>query len=187
MSFPPVFHGMIHSRRLKGAILLLISYVFLYLFYAVMDFLPKWDGYGPAILSGKPLSGYLFVDPLFLFIPLIGFVFMWLSLSWYLRHFRDSQVLSVVFPLSFVLISYAAFFVALLGFYWNNAFLSALVRGQANPGWVSFGPAFSFVATNFLDMLIQSPFFLFVISGLLGWVSYVFVHTFWKEKFPHLS
>lgn len=175
-----------HARHLKALILLLVSYVFLYLLYLGLDFLPKWDGYGTSILSGAPSTGYVFVDPLLWLIPLIGFVFTWLSISWYLRHFKDEQILSVPFALGFVIVSYATFFIALFGFFWNNAFLTAMVQGRPNPGFYSFGPTWAFVSSNFVDQLLPSPFFLFVLSALLGWVSYVVIHSFWKEKLPHL-
>jgi hypothetical protein len=152
----------------------------------MLDFLPKWDGYGSSFLSGKNPTGYLFVDPLLWLIPLIGFVFAWLSISWYLRHFKDEKILSVLYALGFVLVSYIAFFVAMIGYYWNNAFLQAMVQGQANPGIVSLGTVMSFVMGNFLERILHSPFFLFILSALLGWMAYVVIHSYWKEKLPHL-
>lgn len=175
------------SRSVKALVLLVASYVVLYVLYATQSFLPKWDGYGSQILSGHALTGYLFVDPLSWLIPLIGFVFMWLSISWYLNHFKDDQVLSVLFALAFVIGSYFAFFVALFVLYWNNAFLATMAQGSANAGFGSLGLTWSFVTTNFIDQLLASPFFLFILSALLGWVSYLIVHNYWGEKHGHVS
>ncbi len=175
-----------HSRHVKGGILLVVSYVFLYLLYASLSFLPKWDGYGQSFFSGKPFDGYVFVDPLLWLIPLIGFLFAWVSISWYLRHFKDEQILSVPFALGFVIISYVTFFIALFGYFWNNAFLTAMVQGKPSPGFYSFGPTWAFVSSHFVEQLLPSPYFLFVLSALLGWVSYVLIHSYWKEKLPHL-
>jgi hypothetical protein len=175
-----------HSRRVKAGVLLLVSYVLLYLVYLLLDFLPKWDGYGLVFfLSGDP-AAYRFVDPLFWFIPLVGFMFSWLSVSWYLRHFKDESVLSIPYALGFVLVSYVVFFIAMVGYYWNNAFLTAMVQGKPSPGWMSLGPTISFVVENFLDALLQSAYFLFILAALLGWASYVVVHSYWREKLPHL-
>ncbi|MFH0970227.1 MAG: hypothetical protein V1776_02080 [Candidatus Diapherotrites archaeon] len=176
-----------NSRMLKAAVFGLVSYVFLYFLYSTQDFLPKWDGYGSRILNGQPLEGYLFVDPLFLFIPVIGFVFAWLSVSWYLRHFRDEQILSIPAALVYVVGSYFAFFIAVLFFFWNNSFLVVMSRGSSNATIESFGFAWEYTLTNFLDFLLQSPFFLFVLAGLLGWVSYWIIHRYWGEKLPHLA
>lgn len=175
-----------HSRQQKAIVLLLVSYVFLYFLYLFLDFLPKWDGYGTAFLSGGASNAYVFVDPLFGLMPLIGFAFAWLSISWYLRRFKDESILTVPYALGFVILSYVTYFIALFGYFWNNAFLTAMVQGRPNPGFFSFGPTWAFVSSNFVDQLLPSAFFLFVLSALLGWVSYVVIHSFWKEKLPHL-
>jgi hypothetical protein len=179
---------MLFSNRVKKAILFfLVSFVLLYFFYATQDFLPKWDGYGYQILKGQPLSGYLFVDPLFMFIPLVGFAFMWVALSWYLRRFKDEQILSIPFALVFVVASYTSFFIAIVGYFWNNAFLVAVARGDPSPGLNSFGITWSFAWENFMDLLLKSPFFLFVLSAVLGWLSYILIHKYWNEKLPHVA
>lgn len=175
-----------HTRHVKALILLLVSYVLLYLVYISLDFLPKWDGYGSTFFSGPNPDAYQFVNPLFWFMPLIGYAFAWLCISWYLRHFKDGNILSVLHALGFVIISYFAFFIAMVGYYWNNAFLGAMVQGKANPGWVSLGPVISFVMENFLDHILKSAFFLFVLSVLAGWAAYGLIHSYWKEKLPHL-
>ncbi len=175
------------SRFVKALLFFVVGYVLLYLIYATQSFLPKWDGYGSAIFSGQPLSGYLFVDPLFLFIPFIGFAFMWLSISWFLRHFKDEQVLSIPFALVFLIGSYIAFFVALIGYFWNNAYLVALSQGSPSPAATSFGFTWEYAFANYVTHLLNSPFFLFVLAGLWGWVSYVLIHQYWNERLPHRS
>ncbi|MEK6820930.1 MAG: hypothetical protein AABY11_00840, partial [archaeon] len=83
--------------------------------------------------------------------------------------------------LVFVVASYAAFFVAMMGYFWNNAFLSVLSRGGENAGFASFGVALEFVVENFLGYLLNSPFFLFTLSLLLGWVSFVVIRRYWPN------
>ncbi|MEK6902684.1 MAG: hypothetical protein AABX02_03815 [archaeon] len=173
------------SRLVKALVFFVVGYVLLYLLYATQSFLPKWDGYGASIFSGQPLSGYLFVDPLFLLIPLIGFAFMWLSISWFLHHFKDEQVLSIPFALVFLVGSYLSFFVALIGYYWNNAYLVALANGDPSPATASFGFTWGYALSNFVTLLLASPFFLFVLAGLWGWVSYILIHRYWNERLPH--
>lgn len=173
------------SRLFKTIVFFVVGYVLLYLIYATQAYLPKWDGYGSAIFSGQPLSGYLFVDPLFLFIPIVGFSLVWLSISWFLRHFKDEQVLSIPFALAFLIGSYVAFFVALIGYYWNNAYLVTIAQGDPSPAAASFGFTWQYVFTNYVTLLLASPFFLFILSGLWGWIAYVLIHQFWNERLPH--
>ena len=153
-----------------------VSYLLLYLIYAIFDFLPKWDAYGYRMLRGQELSGYLFVDPLFLGIPLVGFALMWIAIKWSLKTFEDEQILSVPFALGFVILSYLAFFVADVMYFWNNAYLVAMAQGVASPTMSSLSQAIDFVVQNFLDHLLKSPFFLMVLAALLGWFSYYLIH-----------
>ncbi len=175
------------SKTIKALGLFVLSYVLLYFAYVWLDFLPKWDGYGSTILHGQKLQGYLFVDPLFLFLPFVGFSLMWLALSGYSRHFKDDFLLSIPFALVFVVVSYLAYFVALIGYFWNNAYLVALAQGKSDAGFSSFGITFNFAVENFMDQLLKSPFFVFVLSALLGWVSFVIIHKYWGETLPHHS
>ncbi len=167
--------------KYRPVLLFVFSYVLLYLVYASFDFLPKWDAYGYSFLRGQPISGYAFVDPLFLGIPLVGFALMWVAISWYKKSFDDEQILSVPFALGFVVLSYVAFFVADVIYFWNNAFLLATAQGRPSPVWESLSAAMDFVSQSFLDHLLQSPFFVLVLAALLGWVSYYLVH----KVFPH--
>lgn len=169
----------------KALALFAISYVFLYVLYAALDFLPAWDAYGSSLLRGHTLNGYLFVDPLFLFMPFVGFGLMWIALDWASAHFAKEKLFSILFGLGFVVASYVAYFVALIGFYWNNAYLVALSRGEASPGFSSFGVTWQFVTANFLEHMLGSPFFVFVLSALLGWISFVIVHQHWSSASSH--
>lgn len=153
-----------------------VSYVILYLVYALADFLPKWDAYGVSWLKGAPISGYAFVDPLFVFIPFVGFVVAWLATRWAFDEWGEI-VLAIPSALVGVIMAYLSFGVALVGYFWNNAFLVSFGRGEPNPGWSSLSFTIEYVLENFLDLLIQSPFFLLVLSLLLGWVSFVLTRT----------
>lgn len=173
------------TRTQKIGVSLLITYFVLYLSSILFDFLPKWDAYGHRLIQGLPLQGYLFVDPLFWGIPLIGFSFMWLGLEWYVHHFKDDFILSIPFALVFVVGSYVAWYLAMVGFYWNNAFLSALSQGNPSPTLASLPVVLDFVTGNFFEFIIQSPFFLFILAGVLSWVSFVLIHRYWGETLPH--
>lgn len=167
--------------------LFVLSYALLYFIYAWFDFLPKWDAYGTAFLHGRELGGYLFIDPLFLGIPLVGFALMWVAIRWYANTFNDEQILSVPFALGFVVLSYASFFLALVMYYWNNAYLSFAIQGDASPFWASFIYTIDFTLKNFLEMLLQSPFFVLVLSALAGWVVFVLVHKHIPHHMSHRS
>ena len=169
---------MLHKipARYQTVGLFAVAYVLLYFIYAWFDFLPKWDAYGTAFLHAKQAGGYLFIDPLFLGIPFVGFALMWIAIRWALYAFEDEQILSVPFALSFVVLSYLAFFVGLVMYYWNNAYLSFLIQGQASPGVGSLVFTIDFVVKNFLDLLLQSPFFLLILSWRFGWIVFVLVH-----------
>ncbi len=170
------------SRNLKAIGLFVISYVLLYLLYATQDFLPKWDIFGVSFLSGTPITGYAFIDPLFLLIPFIGFWLMWLGLEWYSSHFKDDFVLNVPFALLYMVAAYAVWFVALVGYFWNNAYLVEISRGGKNVLSASFAATLKFVQDQFIPQLLQSPYFVFVLAGLLGWVSYVIVQRIWGNS-----
>ncbi len=175
------------STPVKWAILFVASYVLLYLTYAFLNFLPKWDAYGYAWLAGQPLQGYLFVDPLFLFIPLIGFSFMVLTLDAGRKHFNSEFVFSVLFALGFTVLSYAAFYVALVVYYWNNAYLNSLAQGKPDTSFATLSFTMDFAFKNFWDFLLQSPFFVLILSALLGWASFVIVHKFWVAHPAHAA
>lgn len=174
-----------HTKSWKAWLLFVVSYVFLYLLYATQAFLPKWDIFGYSILSGTPITGYAFVDPLFLVIPFIGFWLMWLALEWYEHHFKDDFVRNVPFALLYMVAAYVVWFLAMIGYFWNNAYLSDLARG--GNGSSSLGVTFQFVQGQFVEQLLQSPFFVLVLAGLLGWISYLLIHRFWGEKHPHAT
>ncbi|QQR92704.1 MAG: hypothetical protein IPJ89_00465 [Candidatus Iainarchaeum archaeon] len=176
-----------HTKSWKALVLFVISYVVLYLLYATQEFLPKWDIFGYSFLRGDPITGYAFIDPLFLFIPFIGFWLMWLGLEWYEHHFKDEFVLNVPFALLYMVAAYAVWFVAMLGYYWNNAYLVEIARGGKNAASASFAATLAFVQEQFIPQLLQSPFFVFVLAGLLGWVSYLLVRRFWGEKHMHVA
>lgn len=180
---------MLHKipARYQTVGLFALSYALLYFIYAWFDFLPKWDAYGVALLRGQPLSGYLFVDPLFLGIPFVGFAFMWIAIRWASHTFNDEQILSVPFALAFVVLSYASFFMALVMYYWNNAYLSALGQGKESPLLSSLGFTIDFVVQRFLDLLLQSPFFVLVLSALAGWIVFVLVHKHIPHHLAHRS
>jgi len=162
-----------------------VSYALLYFLYAWFDFLPDWDAYGRVFLTGVPSNGYLFIDPLFLGIPIVGFAFMWIAIRWALSTFENDQILSIPFALLFVASSYVAFFVASLMFYWNNGYLVFIAQGNASPLIASLGFTIDFVLKNFLDQILQSPFFVFVLSALLGWVSFILVHRVLTHESAH--
>lgn len=168
--------------KYRPLVFFVVSYILLYLIYAIFDFLPKWDAYGYRLLRGEALNGYLFIDPLFLGIPIVGFALMWIAIKWAIHTFQDEQILSIPFALGFVVLSYLAFFVADVMFYWNNAFLVELSQGKASPTWSSLTLAIDFVAQHFLDHLLQSPFFVMVLAALLGWVSYYLIHKVFRRS-----
>lgn len=178
---------MLSVRSLKAWGLFVISYALLYVLYASQDFLPKWDIFGVSFLKGQAITGYAFIDPLFLIIPVIGFWLMWWALEWYSNYFKDEFVFGILFALVFMVASYVVWLVALMGYYWNNAFLVAVAQGNPNPASASFGQTMSFAFEKFFELLLQSPYFVFVLSGLLAWISFVIVHKYWNESLPQKS
>ena len=169
------------AKHIKAIGLFVLSYVLLYLLYATQDFLPKWDIFGVSFLSGAPIMGYAYVDPLFLLIPFIGFWLMWLGLEWYSSHFKDDFAVNVPFALLYMVAAYVVWFVALMGYFWNNAYLVEISRGGKNILSASFSATLKFVQEQFIPQLLQSPYFVFVLAGLLGWVSYVIVQRAWTD------
>jgi hypothetical protein len=165
----------------KGILALVITYVILYSLYVTQSFLPAWDAYGLNILNGVPLEGFLFVDPLLWLLPLVGFSFMWIGLSHYIRYFKSESVLSIPFGLVYLISCYVIWFFTLIFYYWNNAFLIQQAQGDPSPFVSSFSPAVDFVMQSFNDSLLASAFFLFVLAGLFGWVSFVIIHNYFNK------
>ena len=112
----------------KVLLLFVLSYFLLYLLYATQPFLPKWDIFGQSFFSNTPITGYRFFDPLLLLIPIVGFFSAYIAAGWARHHFKDDQVLSLPAGLLYLIASYVVWFLALVGFYWNNAYLSVLAQ-----------------------------------------------------------
>jgi hypothetical protein len=177
-----------NTRHVKALVLFVISYVLLYILYATQDFLPKWDIYGYSFLKGLPINGYAFIDPLFIFIPLLGFWLVWLALEWYEQNFKDHLVMGIPFALGYMVVSYVVWGIAMFGYYWNNAYLVALAQGNSTTtASASFSTTIQFIQTNFIPQLLPSPYFTFILAGLLGWLAFVIVHSFWGERIPEAT
>ncbi len=113
------------------------------------------------------------VSPMYFLMPIVGFFFVFLSIEWAIDFF-DSSVLLKSFPIVFIIFCIVSFWVSLLFFNLPNALAGYPIN-------VCFPSCFGHSGNGFIDYwheLKNSAFWLFFLSGLMGWVSFSL-----KEKF----
>ena len=99
------------------------------------------------------------VSMMYLLMPIVGFWLVFLSIDWIQEFVETKHAKTIVFPIIFTVFCLAALYVAV---YWMAA-ENAVLSGR---GTVSF---------DFWTELRVSAFYLFLVSGLLGWVSRIAV------------
>lgn len=162
----------------KIAVLFILSYLVLFLLAALNPQMQDWESFLTPIIQGQAPDSNPFYDPLFLLIPIPAFFFVFLGIKWANENF-DKIGDSYLFPIGFIVISYAAFYTAASAFYMNNYLL---YYEQADPS-NAFGKALQqstdYVIKNFTSLILGNAFFIFALAGVLGWVSYKIVH-YWQ-------
>ncbi|MFH1256126.1 MAG: hypothetical protein V1494_02430 [Candidatus Diapherotrites archaeon] len=104
------------------------------------------------------------LDYMFFLIPISGFFFMYFLLDWVNEYFETKAAYSIWMPLLLILISVIAYYFAISCYISNAAQLS----GQK----VGYCLYFDF---DFLPMLLDSAFLVFVLAAVCGWASRVII------------
>jgi len=170
-----------------------IKLIFLFLLtYLVLYFLPAiTKAINPEVALhewGFTLNPSM-LDYTFFLMPFVGFFFIYFLIDWINEFFETNFASSVYFPLLFVVLCFLAFYVQLFWYYSNIASLQnaqAIAQGS-NVKYVldiSLSPACQQVielldpANNlytyricFWNTLRADAFFVFIFSGLAGWIS----------------
>ena len=187
-------NGIVNSRNIKLFVLFALSYLILF-------FLANWA----TISSSTDITGFrhwnfssnIFTwDYSFFFLPIAGFFLMYLAIDWIESFFETKFLRSPFFLVFVILLSFAAFFVAV---FWLDCNLVSL---STDPGTKSictqnganttmqilsqhqeqrniFLKTISSVlpftspwlSTNFMNEYLQSPYFMFVLGAIFGWAS----------------
>jgi len=90
-----------------------------------------------------------------LLLPIVGFWMVFFLVDWIEKYYETRHAKSIVFPIVFFLFCMGALYIAIYWIALENSVLSGLTE-------VSF---------NFWAELQQSAFYLFMLAGLLGWLS----------------
>ncbi len=114
--------------------------------------------------SGTPILNIFlpipqFHSPMYLLMPVVGFFFMFFLVDWVNRFFKSRHGFSPLLPLLFFALAFIAFYIALFWYIGNYTLLAGrtLTLDEAS--------------RMFVGRFKASAYYLFVLSGLLGWVS----------------
>jgi hypothetical protein len=140
------------KNTLKLLVLFLVSYVSLY-FLGVFTPLHDW---GFTFDFGR-------LDYMYFLLPITGFFLMYYTIPFLNNFFGDNTATKWFFPIIFFIVSLIAFFTALY-FYFAN--IVSLSNANVNPVELF----------DFWQQLFDSAFFVFVLSAILGWISFMIIH-----------
>lgn len=98
-------------------------------------------------------------SPMYLLMPVAGFFFMFFLVDWANKFFEKKPGFSILLPILFLALAMAAFYIALFWYIGNYAQLAerAITIEEIN--------------RLFVGRFKASGYYMFVLSGLLGWVS----------------
>ncbi|MFH1544738.1 MAG: hypothetical protein ABIE23_01425 [archaeon] len=169
------------KKTVKIIILFIITYTVLY-FLPFITPLKQWE-----------FTSLMQANYLFFLIPFPAFFFMYLIIDWVNEYFETNLAHNPVFPLLFVILCFAAFYVQIGWYYGNLAVLSSNSQTMVSAA-VSLDPACS-GSTQFLTVdsthqvisicywnnLIENAFLVFVFAGIAGWLSFMITEK-WKFR-----
>ncbi len=156
---------MVSRKNVLIGLLFVLSYLFAWFFSGASVFLHDFFKNTPLIntitnsffpLIQWDLSKFPFVaDYMLLLLPFAGFFFIYFLIDWVNDFFETSFALTPWFPIVFFILSIIAWHVMLMIYFGNISFLNNNVN----------------VPFNSLNEFKNSPYSIFVLTGLLGWVS----------------
>jgi len=151
------------SSIVISAFICLLSYFALYAMYLARASIGSTIGYFQTLIGVK-LDFLLILtipslieSPMFLAMPAITFFLMFFLIDWANDYFETRQALHPLFPVLFLLLSVAAYFVALY-WYLKNAYDLQ-------------GTEFAFDQMDLWGHLGNSAFMLFIWGGIFGWIA----------------
>ncbi|MDD5148198.1 MAG: hypothetical protein PHH08_01910 [Candidatus ainarchaeum sp.] len=113
---------------------------------------PVWDP------PGNPIGQISMMN---LLLPALGFVIIFLGTDWLEKFFETKHAKTIVFPVVFIIFCLGAFFIANYWMAMESANLNHVALSQVIPDFWSY----------FWGSLRESAFYLFLLGGLLGWIS----------------
>jgi hypothetical protein len=156
---------MVSRKNITIGLLFVLSYLFLWFFSGFSVFLHGVFQNIPLInvitnvffpLPQWNLSGFPFVaDYMLLLMPFAGFFFIYFLIDWINEFFECKFAFTVLFPVLFFVLSLIAWHIVLIFYFGNISFLNNNVE----------------IPFDSLAYFKNSPFYVFVLSGLLGWSS----------------
>jgi hypothetical protein len=108
--------------------------------------------------SGNPIMR---VSMMHLLLPALGFLIIFLGTDWLGNFFETKHNKTIAFPIIFIIFCLGAFFVSLYWMATETAVLNGVQMNQVIPDFWQY----------FWSELRTSAFYLFLLGGLLGWIS----------------
>jgi hypothetical protein len=98
-------------------------------------------------------------SPMYLLMPIAGFFFIFFLVDWANKFFKKQPGFSVLLPVLLLGLAMAAFYIALFWYFGNYAQLAGRTIGLEE------------INRLFVTRFKGSGYYIFVLSGLFGWVS----------------
>ncbi|MDD5162965.1 MAG: hypothetical protein PHD95_02040 [Candidatus ainarchaeum sp.] len=165
-----------HPEKGFDPLKMILGIIFFIIAYAVLFFVGSANSQiGTAVANIPVLNlvlpippvidppGNLFpqVSMMHLLLPAIGFLIIFFGTDWIGRFFETKHSKTIVFPIIFIIFCLGAFFVSLYWMATETAVLNGVPISQIVPDFWSY----------FWSELRVSAFYLFLLGGLLGWIS----------------
>ncbi|AJF60705.1 MAG: hypothetical protein J4224_01455 [Candidatus Diapherotrites archaeon] len=155
------------NQALKVVFLFILSYILLYSLGAVFGALTGFRDWGFTTNIFK-------LDYFYFLIPIPAFFFMFFLVDWIEQYFETKLTRNFIFPVFFVALALIAYYVAVFWFYCNLFSLAEESVCSANGS----SAAMQYVSQTFVSSLLQSPYIIFVLAAVLGWLSKLLVERF---------
>jgi hypothetical protein len=155
---------------------MILAFIFFIFSYAVLFFVGSANSQIGNAVAGIPVLNLVLpipsvIDPLgnpitqvsmmHLLLPAIGFLIIFFGTDWIGKFFETKHSETIVFPIIFIIFCLGAFFVSLYWMATETAVLNGVPISQVVPDFWNY----------FWSELKVSAFYLFLLGGLLGWIS----------------
>ena len=122
-------------------------------------------------LSAFQITASWATTPSFILMAFAGFFLTYYALNWVAEEEKNEFVSNYLFGFFFLIVGIIAHIVAATFYYQNNVQLS----GQAPGAVAALGVAFDYVSKNWWSTLSIDPYFMLLLGGILGWVSFLVI------------
>lgn len=122
-------------------------------------------------LSAFQITASWASTPSFILMALAGFFLSYYAINWAAVEEKSEFVSNYLFGFFFLIVGIAGHIIAATFYYQNNIQLS----GQSTGPLSALGIAFDYVMKNWWSSLSADPYFMLLLGGILGWVSFLVI------------